>query len=202
MARPAGRAAQTAAAIERAAIGLVLERGYDHVTVDMIAEAAGVSQRTFFNHFPTKDDAILGTFKPEVDERAAREFIVGKGSLLVEAMTLMRLPESFTAEDMRLHALRMKAVAASPALFARQMEVFGGLHQELTGIMRLRLRTERPDAPAEEIDADADLAANMLAGVMKALGGAVARDGGVDLEASLLAARDSVVRVLGAGGAK
>ena len=34
--------------------------GPDRVTVEAIAEAAGVSTRTFFNYFPTKDDAILG----------------------------------------------------------------------------------------------------------------------------------------------
>ncbi len=35
------------------------ERGYDATTVDDIAETAGISQRTFFRYFPTKDDAIL-----------------------------------------------------------------------------------------------------------------------------------------------
>ncbi len=33
--------------------------GYDATTVDDIADAAGISQRTFFRYFPTKDDAIL-----------------------------------------------------------------------------------------------------------------------------------------------
>ncbi|MEI3230619.1 MAG: TetR family transcriptional regulator, partial [Gordonibacter pamelaeae] len=51
---------ETRAAIERAAISLVDELGYDNVTVAMISERAVVSQGTFFNYFPTKDAAIVG----------------------------------------------------------------------------------------------------------------------------------------------
>ena len=47
-------------AIERAAIALVSERGYDNVTVAQICEASSVSQGTFFNYFRTKDAAIVG----------------------------------------------------------------------------------------------------------------------------------------------
>ena len=58
------RARATADAIESAALDLVLDRGYNQVTVDLICDVAGVSQRTFFNHFPTKDDAMLGRDRP------------------------------------------------------------------------------------------------------------------------------------------
>ena len=47
-------------AIERAAIALVSERGYDNVTVAQICELSSVSQGTFFNYFRTKDAAIVG----------------------------------------------------------------------------------------------------------------------------------------------
>ncbi len=50
----------TRATIERAAVLLVAEHGYDNVTVMMICEEAIVSQGTFFNYFPTKDAAIIG----------------------------------------------------------------------------------------------------------------------------------------------
>jgi AcrR family transcriptional regulator len=40
------------------AIRLFVERGYDEVSVDDIAEAAGMSQRTFFRYFPTKDEVL------------------------------------------------------------------------------------------------------------------------------------------------
>src|SRR5699024_8962856 len=52
-------------ALSSAARDLVLERGLDAITVEDIARAAGVSTRTFFNYFPTKDDAIIGV-EPEL----------------------------------------------------------------------------------------------------------------------------------------
>jgi AcrR family transcriptional regulator len=51
--------AKTRAAIQRHALRLFREQGYDATTVDQIAEAAEVSQTTFFRYFPTKEDVVL-----------------------------------------------------------------------------------------------------------------------------------------------
>jgi AcrR family transcriptional regulator len=51
--------AKTRAAIQRHALRLFREQGYDATTVDQIAEAAEVSQTTFFRYFPSKEDVVL-----------------------------------------------------------------------------------------------------------------------------------------------
>jgi AcrR family transcriptional regulator len=45
--------------IGRVAIDLFTERGFDDVTVDDIAAAVGMSQRTLFRYFLTKDEIVL-----------------------------------------------------------------------------------------------------------------------------------------------
>src|SRR5947209_10773513 len=49
----------TRALIQKEAIRLFLERGFEATTIEEIAEAAEISPSTFFNYFPTKEDVVL-----------------------------------------------------------------------------------------------------------------------------------------------
>ncbi|MDZ5079201.1 MULTISPECIES: TetR/AcrR family transcriptional regulator [Actinomycetes] len=60
--------AETRLAIQRAAVELFEERGYDQTTVDDIARRAEVAPRTFFRYFPSKE---LTLFSDDVSERLA-----------------------------------------------------------------------------------------------------------------------------------
>ena len=42
------------------AMDLFRAHGFDATTVNQIAEAAGISPRTFFRYFPTKEDVVIG----------------------------------------------------------------------------------------------------------------------------------------------
>ncbi len=44
------------------ALDLFLEHGYEGTTVDQIAAAAGMSKRSFFRYFASKDDLIIGKY--------------------------------------------------------------------------------------------------------------------------------------------
>ncbi len=158
------RAALTAAAIEDAALDLALELGYDSVTVDMICERVGVSQRTFFNRFPTKDDAILGRTKPKLDERAARRFILGSGPILSDAFDLVQIPQDGTAP--RRVPERMRIVATSPQLLTRQRKRMSAIEGEITEVIALRLEHERPEASEPERHREASLITHLLMGAI------------------------------------
>ncbi|WP_021595287.1 TetR/AcrR family transcriptional regulator [Actinomadura welshii] len=51
--------ARTRAAIQREALRLFRERGYEATTVEQIAQAAEVAHTTVFRYFPTKEDLVI-----------------------------------------------------------------------------------------------------------------------------------------------
>lgn len=53
------RAEQTRADIFEAAIPLFLEHGFDEVSMEDVAAAAGMSRRTVYRYFATKDDIVF-----------------------------------------------------------------------------------------------------------------------------------------------
>jgi AcrR family transcriptional regulator len=146
---------QTRHAIAEAAMGLFVTRGFDHVTVGEIAREAGVSEKTVFNYFPTKEDI----FFDEVPERleALAEAIRGRaaGQSLIDAMHGLHSKECgrFASPHFAHFA---RTIAESPALQAKEMEVMGQFTDHLAGTIRDELGVH---------PADAQIAANLLMSV-------------------------------------
>jgi AcrR family transcriptional regulator len=107
--------------IEREAVRLALEHGPAALTVDQICEAVGISQRNFFNHFDTKDDALLGWELPHLSEERVRIYLddptVG---ILSGALTLVEPPTEML-EERELVQARFRVMLAAPWLATRQI---------------------------------------------------------------------------------
>jgi len=60
--RPDRRVTRTRRALEDALTSLILEKGYEAVTVQDIVDRANVGRSTFYAHFVDKDDLLLASF--------------------------------------------------------------------------------------------------------------------------------------------
>src|SRR3954453_5261540 len=116
----------TRLALHEAALRLVAENGLEHVPVDDIADRADVSPRTFFNYFPTKDDAVLG-LDPLASERMVEEFLARpRAESPVQALrAVARTQAAEMAEETELWPLRLRVIDAHPALLGRLAASFG-----------------------------------------------------------------------------
>jgi AcrR family transcriptional regulator len=175
----------TRRSLRRVALDLVAERGFAHVTVEDIAEAADVSPRTFFNYFPSKEAALFGANPERV--AALREHLVHQapGQTALEALRVVLVGEARALAgeldelggDPAFWLKRMKAAHVDPHLRAAQAA-------HLTMVERVVA-----DALAERLAADPEhdpypvLLAGAAIGVMRATmtfwaisGGAMALD--------------------------
>jgi AcrR family transcriptional regulator len=112
----------TRQALAEAAVGLGLTEGFDAVTVDRITEAAGVSRRTFFRYFDSKEAAFFA------DEHARlarfREALAsgqaGESAYYVVRRCLLELAAEYDANRAHMTG-RHAVVEASRALLSHDL---------------------------------------------------------------------------------
>ena len=109
----------TRQALHDAALRLTLERGPEHLTVEEISAAAGVSPRTFFNYFPGKEQAIIGDDLFAVEPEQIRA-IMARAATVPEAMESIALAMAADAVTRREQVLlRWQVITRYPALITR-----------------------------------------------------------------------------------
>lgn len=116
----------------RAALELVAEHGLGSVTVEMIAERAQISPRTFFNHWATKEAALLGVVftDPEEIGQALRDRPADEPPAAA-LRAVLRDWMAMVPHDQDLRDLRKQVMAREPSLHAmnagRTVQLQGGL---------------------------------------------------------------------------
>lgn len=121
---------QSRIAMHRAALELVSERGLSGVTVEAIAHRAGVSTRTFFNHWATKESAIIGVLSAGDDEIAERLRHLAEDQGPQQALrTVLREAISSAPIDAGLRELKKQVMAKEPQLHSLST---GNLHSVQT----------------------------------------------------------------------
>jgi AcrR family transcriptional regulator len=136
---------QTRELIAAQAMRLFATRGFDQVTVLEVAAAAGVSEKTVFNYFPTKEDLFY-------DEVPARE------AALIGAIRERRPGESILQSLRRLQvaecprlcspgfATFARIIEDSPDLRAKELEIMARFSQVLAKAIQEELAVDERDA--------------------------------------------------------
>lgn len=130
---------------------LFVAQGYDGTTVDQIAAAAGMSKRTFFRYFPSKDDLVIGKYDlfadrmaEALDERPADE-PVWESLRRVFDITLDYVQDDH--QRARNDAMD-EIVRSTPQLYARYLEKMQRIQELLIGRIAERL-TDRDHTPSD-----------------------------------------------------
>ncbi len=135
--------------IAQAASALFVEQGFEETTVDQIAAAAGISRRSFFRYFATKEDVVLG----DIVERghvlraalAQRPPDEDPWQALTEAFRVLRATVG-EPSDAEIRVTRMLHV--EPFLRARRLEKQLAWQEQLVPELALRV------AARDGVDAD------------------------------------------------
>ncbi|MHB9850862.1 TetR family transcriptional regulator [Streptomyces krungchingensis] len=162
---------RTRDALLRAALELFTTQGYEQTTVDEIADAVDVSQRTFFRYFAGKEDVALfvqrlaeSHFLAAVRERppheapleALRRAVLESWDTIGEAIEAV-IP-------IELHMRTFQLIESTPALLAAHLRRSAEMEEEIAWVI----------AEREGLDVDADprprVAVAVFGGVMRVTG--------------------------------
>jgi TetR/AcrR family transcriptional regulator, regulator of mycofactocin system len=140
------RPASSRADIERVAIRLFDEQGYDEATVDDIAAAAGISRRTFFRYFPSKNDVVWGDFDAGLVALRKR---LAETPEDVPVMTALRDAvvefNHIAPDDVPWHRRRMALILHVDALQAHSTLMYAAWRAVIADYVATRSHTEPDD---------------------------------------------------------
>ncbi|MCX4786284.1 MULTISPECIES: acyl-CoA-like ligand-binding transcription factor [unclassified Streptomyces] len=139
----------TRQAVHEATLRLAIEHGFDHVTVEAVADAAGISRRTFSNYFTGKEDALLYGEEKQVRElvRAMRDRPAEETAWTALRAAVAQFTERVAPPE-REWALRTRLAMRHPSLLARQLANHAALERDLADAVAVRQGpTERPVRP-------------------------------------------------------
>ncbi|MDQ4110440.1 MAG: TetR family transcriptional regulator [Actinomycetota bacterium] len=143
--------------IEQAGWELFHQKGFAETTVDQIAARAGISGRTFFRYFDSKEALLFGDWRWQLDELSRRVQLAATGTTPLDAIkgAVLALAES-TERDRDAVQFRsiLTATSGSVKNYYRQV-VQPSWEDAIARALAERLR----------VDVDADLRPRLVAGI-------------------------------------
>jgi AcrR family transcriptional regulator len=133
-------------ALSAAAEGLFLSRGFERTTVEQIAHAAGVSRRTFFRYFESKEDVLV-----ERSDRLGERLYAELAARPSEEPPLLAIRNALVPaveagiEDADFIRWVIRVLREKSALRRAMMERRNRLEERIAALMAVRLHSRSND---------------------------------------------------------
>jgi TetR/AcrR family transcriptional regulator, regulator of mycofactocin system len=132
--------------ISNVAIDLFAAHGFDEVSVDDVAHAAGIARRTLFRYYPSKNALPWGDFDAHLEHM--RDLLAGLdpdvpiGDALRTALLAFN---SFDENETARHRQRMRVILETAALQAYSMTMYAGWRAVVAAFVARRLGAKPED---------------------------------------------------------
>ena len=128
------------------AIDLFAGRGFDEVSVDDVAEAAGIARRTLFRYYPSKNAIPWGDFDAHLHHLrellAAVDPTVSTEQALRDALLSFN---TFDESEISRHRLRMQVILRTTELQAYSLTMYSGWCDVIADFVAARCATKASD---------------------------------------------------------
>lgn len=188
----ADRKQATASRLTAVCRKLTAERGLSGFTIEEVCSEVGVSRRTFFNYFPSKEEAVFGIVEEEELRRFAEQFLArgsrGWAAVVDDLLDIISHIAETTGLNAGDHVEFMTILEREPRLLAR----FVGMNRSHETSL-LELVALREGVPTSDPHARASI--DIISTVLRSVGGrltdpAVAENFGTTLTDSLATIRE------------
>ena len=138
--------------ISNVAIDLFAARGFDDVSVDDVAEAAGIARRTLFRYYPSKNALPWGDFEAHLahmrDLLSDLDPDVPIGDALRTALLAFN---TFDDAETARHRQRMRVILQTAALQAYSMTMYAGWRAVVAAFVARRLGAKDDDVVPQTV---------------------------------------------------
>ena len=149
-ARVGRRRSTTGDHITNVALELFASRGFDEVSVDDVARAAGIARRTLFRYYPSKNAIPWGDFDAHLDHmRDLLDAVPADAPITVALRSALLAFNSFDEAETAHHRQRMRVILETDALQAHSMTMYAGWRAVVAEFVAAppRPRSRRPHPP-------------------------------------------------------
>ena len=134
--------AATASRITAVSRRLTSQVGLAGFTIEAVCAEVGISRRTFFNYFPSKEEAVVGLDESEEAERLAAAFLErssrGWSAVVDDLVAIVAEHTREIGLDLAAHSDLIGAITREPKLLARFMDITRERELQIAELIALR----------------------------------------------------------------